>query len=176
MATAGCAGIPAADTFCGPVAALPQAGELLQLDDMPVSAGGCAANVAIDLARQGMEASGCIGNDAAGESLFWNCSAGITRGRVVRTAEFPTSKTVVLRCPARIAAISTIGAKCCLRRRRHRSRLGWSLRVLYIGGLFALPHVDERAHVAAGGIAARPASSPSSMSSVPRGRCRAGAL
>ena len=65
----GCAGILVADSLCGPIAALPGPGELLTLDDIPARAGGCAANVAIDLARQDFDVSivGCVGGDAAAE-------------------------------------------------------------------------------------------------------------
>ena len=52
MVQVGCAGILVADTLCGPVEALPRPGQLLAVEDIPSKAGGCAANVAIDLARQ----------------------------------------------------------------------------------------------------------------------------
>ena len=63
MAEVGCAGILVADTFCGPMKRLPREGELLAIDEMPSKAGGCAANVAIDLAKQGVAADvcGCVG-------------------------------------------------------------------------------------------------------------------
>ena len=68
----GCAGILVADTFCGPMPALPAEGELLAVASMPTRPGGCAANVAIDLAKQGVaevEICGCVGRDAGGRML-----------------------------------------------------------------------------------------------------------
>ena len=52
MPDVGCAGMLVEDTFCGPVPALPPAGSLTALADLPTKAGGCAANVAIGLAKQ----------------------------------------------------------------------------------------------------------------------------
>jgi len=71
VATVGCAGILVAYMFCGPMSALPEPGQLLTVDDMPTSVGGCAANVAIDVARQGIdvEVAGCLGHDAAAEQV-----------------------------------------------------------------------------------------------------------
>lgn len=146
MATVGCAGILVADTFCGPVASLPRPGELLQLDDMPMSAGGCAANVAIDLALQGIDAEvmGCVGNDAAGDSLVAELRrAGIQCGRIVRSRELPTSKTVVLLVSGEDRRyLHNFGANGAFS--VGDIDRGWakSLRVLYIGGLFALPRLS----------------------------------
>ena len=96
MPDVGCAGILVEDTFCGPMAALPREGALLALDHMPVRAGGCAANVAIDLARQGItvDVSGCVGRDAAANvvlSLFE--AQGVGFSRVAHVAGEQTSKT-----------------------------------------------------------------------------------
>ncbi len=41
------------NTFCGPMKELPQQGQLIAIDSFVNSAGGCAANVAMDLAKQG---------------------------------------------------------------------------------------------------------------------------
>src|SRR5882672_6513706 len=95
----GCAGILVEDTFCGPMVALPAEGELLALDDMPVKAGGCAANVAIDLAKQGVsvEVIGCVGNDSAATGLAAKLeTAGVEVGRLIPVPDLPTSKTVIV--------------------------------------------------------------------------------
>ena len=75
----GCAGIVVADLFCGPMDALPQEGMLSVLEEMPSRAGGCAANVAIDLVRQGVEVDlyGCIG---AGDAFCSGVIASILNG------------------------------------------------------------------------------------------------
>lgn len=146
MARVGCAGILVADTFCGPVAALPQPGELLQLDDMPVSAGGCAANVAIGLARQDIdvEVAGCAGNDAAGDSLVLELQhAGVQCGRIVRSRELPTSKTVVLLVSGEDRRyLHNFGANAAFGAGDIDRDWAMSLQVFYIGGLFALPRMS----------------------------------
>ena len=95
MPRIGCAGILVADTFCGPMQALPKAGELLAIDAMVSSAGGCAANVAIDLALQGLEVeiAGCVGNDNAANGFVAELEAfGVGCARIVRCAD-PVSYT-----------------------------------------------------------------------------------
>jgi sugar/nucleoside kinase (ribokinase family) len=49
-----CAGIVVADVFVPPLERLPEPGELVATDDFVVETGGCAANVAIALARLGI--------------------------------------------------------------------------------------------------------------------------
>ena len=99
MADVGCAGILVADTFCGPMERLPREGELLAIDHMPSKAGGCAANVAMDLAKQGISADvcGCVGADASADVLLQNMqAAGVGCRQVQRLDSHPTSKTVIL--------------------------------------------------------------------------------
>ena len=94
-----CAGILVADTFCGPMAALPREGQLLAVEAMPVKAGGCAANVAIDLAKQGfsVEVAGCLGRDSSAKVVL-DCLErfGVSCRRVAYSDGYPTSTTVIL--------------------------------------------------------------------------------
>src|SRR5664279_391071 len=99
MSDVGCAGILVADTICGPIKRLPRAGELLSVGPMPSKVGGCASNVAIDLAKQGVAAEicGCVGADAAGEILLQSLTAsGVGCGQIRRIDSHPTSMTVIL--------------------------------------------------------------------------------
>ena len=48
-----CAGIVVADHLCEPIEHLPQPGELVLTERTNLAIGGCAANVAVDLARLG---------------------------------------------------------------------------------------------------------------------------
>lgn len=145
MATVGCAGILVADMFCGPMAALPKAGELLIIDDMPVSAGGCAANVAIVLARQGIdvEVAGCLGCDAAAENLVSALGrANVGCDRIVRSDRLPTSKTVVLLVAGQDRRyIHVIGANGAFGVRDIDPEWLAGLKVFYLGGLFAMPGI-----------------------------------
>ncbi|MCP4400741.1 MAG: carbohydrate kinase family protein, partial [bacterium] len=99
MVDIGCAGILVADTFCGPMQALPREGQLLTLDAMPVKAGGCAANVGIGLVKQGwsVDVAGCLGDDASANVLRACLEQyGVNCEFVTYTRERPTSKTVIL--------------------------------------------------------------------------------
>jgi sugar/nucleoside kinase (ribokinase family) len=143
MATVGCAGILVADTFCGPMAALPEPGELFAIDDMPMSAGGCAANVAIALARQGIDAevAGCLGQDVSAESLISSLArANVGCGRIVRSKELPTSKTVILLVAGQDRRyIHVFGANGAFGVQDIDPGWATALKVFYLGGLFAMP-------------------------------------
>lgn len=146
MTDIGCVGILVEDTFCGPMRELPREGMLLALDGMPVKAGGCAANVAIDLAKQGLsvEIAGCVGRDPAAATLrsaleqqHVGCS------QLVTTDAFPTSRTVILLIEGQDRRyLHVFGANRAFTI-AHLSR-EWiaSLKVFYLGGLFAMPGID----------------------------------
>ncbi len=63
-----CAGIIVADHVCSPISHLPAAGELVLADKLMLTIGGCAANVAVDLVKQGLRAAvvGLVGADVLG--------------------------------------------------------------------------------------------------------------
>lgn len=142
----GCAGLLVEDTFCGPLAALPPAGSLLALADMPVRAGGCAANVAIDLAKQGItvDLAGCVGRDGAADALlktFAKHDVGVSR--VMRVEQYPTSRTVILLIEGQDRRyLHVIGANQAFGVEQLSSQWLASLKVFYLGGLFALPGID----------------------------------
>lgn len=134
------------DTLCGPMAAMPPEGALLILEDMPVKAGGCAANVAIDLARQGIAADviGCVGCDSAADVLFETFEVhGVGRSRIVRVDRCPTSRTVILLIEGQDRRfLHVTGANRVFTVDHLSSEWLSSLKVFYLGGLFALPGVD----------------------------------
>jgi len=61
-----CAGIIVADHISAPIARMPAAGELVLADQLLLTIGGCAANVAVALARQSVSVSvlARVGDDA----------------------------------------------------------------------------------------------------------------
>ena len=61
-----CSGIFFADTACWPISHVPSEGELVPTEKIALNLGGCAANVAMDLARLEVDVmlSGCVGDDA----------------------------------------------------------------------------------------------------------------
>jgi sugar/nucleoside kinase (ribokinase family) len=146
MPNVGCAGLLVEDTFCGPLVALPPEGALQVLDDMPVKAGGCAANVAIDLAKQGIavDVVGCLGQDGAAGVLLKSLAAhDIGCSRVLRLDGWRTSKTVILLIEGQDRRyLHVVGANRAFTV-GHISREWISqLKVFYLGGLFALPGID----------------------------------
>jgi sugar/nucleoside kinase (ribokinase family) len=142
----GCAGILVEDTFCGPMVALPPEGALLVLDDMPVRAGGCAANVAIDLAKQGVavDVLGCLGSDSAADvllSTFKTHRVGFSR--VARVEGYRTSKTIILLVEGQDRRYLHVAGANRAFTVDHIPREWLSeLRVFYLGGLFAMPGID----------------------------------
>ncbi len=146
MTRVGCAGIVVADLFCGPMDRLPAEGELLALDSFQAKVGGCAPNVAISLAKQKVtvELSGCVGKDACAEGLMSTLrGAGIDCDAVVSSRVFPTSQTVILLVKGQDRRfIHVFGAN----REYSISHIDrkWlkSLKLFYLGGLFALPGIQ----------------------------------
>lgn len=146
MAEVGCAGLLVEDTFCGPIAALPPQGSLLVLDDMPERAGGCAANVAIDLAKQGISADvvGCIGPDVRANVLLKTFEKhGVGFSRVASVQGYRTSRTVIVLIEGEDRRyLHYVGANQAFTV-EHIPRLWLSeLKVFYLGGLFALPGIN----------------------------------
>lgn len=146
MPRVGCAGLLVEDTFCGPVAALPPEGALTVLDNIPVRAGGCAANVAIDLAKQGVDVDvvGCVGQDAAADVVTRAFEThGVGSSHIARISNCETSKTVILLVEGQDRRyLHCVGANCAFSV-DHVPR-DWisELKVFYLGGLFALPGID----------------------------------
>ena len=66
-----CAGILFADVACDPIGRMPAEGELVPTEKIELNLGGCAANVAVDLARLGINVilSGCVGDDALSDFI-----------------------------------------------------------------------------------------------------------
>jgi sugar/nucleoside kinase (ribokinase family) len=148
MPDVGCAGILVADTFCGPMARLPAEGQLLAVDDMPSRAGGCAANVAIDLAKQGVsvDVAGCVGRDAsAGVVVAKLKDHGVGCGQVVQVSSHPTSKTVILLVDGQDRRyIHTFGANAAFTADHIQRDWVCELKVFYLGGLFLMPAFRTR--------------------------------
>lgn len=142
----GCCGILVEDIFCGPMRELPKEGHLLVLDDMPVKAGGCAANIAIDLAKQGwaVEVSGCVGQDVSADMIvacLQKFKIGCTG--IVRLEGFQTSKTVILLIEGHDRRYLHIFGANQAFAVKHIDR-DWlkSLDVFYLGGLGILPALE----------------------------------
>lgn len=137
-----CAGIVVAD-LCVPVLPrLPDPGELLATGDFLLATGGCAANTAICLAKQGASSrvAGMVGADSFGDFIEQDLRAkGVDASGLGRSSAHGTSQTVILPvmgCDRRY--IHTIGANADLTAGDIDSALG-EVPVLYLGGFFVLP-------------------------------------
>lgn len=146
MLRIGCAGILVSDTFCGPMQELPREGQLLAVGDMPTHAGGCAANVAIDLAKQGVtvDVAGCLGQDSSARVLLASLEEyGIGTSRIVYSSELPTSKTVILLVAGQDRRyIHSFGANAAFTVGHIDRSWVQSLNIFYLGGLFIMPAFD----------------------------------
>ncbi|MFM9108140.1 MAG: carbohydrate kinase family protein [Chloroflexota bacterium] len=146
---AGCAGMIVADLFCGPLAALPPEGSLVTVERFPLACGGCAANVAIGLARQGVpvDLSACVGNDPAGAFLRGDLALQGVDVSLLRVIDgLPTSQTVILLLAGEDRRyVHVIGANAAYSVDPLGSPGGadgsWlaTLETLYAGGLYAMP-------------------------------------
>ena len=84
-----CSGILFADIACYPIDHVPQEGELIPTEKIELNLGGCASNVAMDLARLGMDVmlSGCVGDDALSDFIVRSVSVShIDTTRLQRSA------------------------------------------------------------------------------------------
>ncbi len=146
MKTIGCAGLLVSDMFCGPMCELPREGQLLAVGDMPIRAGGCAANVAIDLVKQGLpvEITGCLGHDTAGDGVRTVLEGhGIGCARIGYTDEYPTSKTVILLVEGEDRRyIHNFGANAAFTVAMINRAWLADLGIFYLGGLCAMPGLD----------------------------------
>lgn len=145
MAEIGCAGIVVEDTFCGPMRELPREGALLAIAGMPVKAGGCAANVAIDLTKQGLSVDvvGCLGRDSAAKVLTDTLEKNhVGCGQMAYSDSLPTSKTVILLVEGQDRRyIHVFGANGAFTVGHISPEWLAGLKVFYLGGLFAMPGI-----------------------------------
>jgi sugar/nucleoside kinase (ribokinase family) len=145
MADVGSAGILVADMFCGPLDALPAPGELLALDSIPAQAGGCAANVAIGLIKQGISADviGCVGRDAPAQVILKALeNAGVSTGQIADVDE-NTSQTVILLVKGEDRRyLHVFGANKIFSMGQISRDWLRTLKVFYLGGVYVMPGID----------------------------------
>jgi sugar/nucleoside kinase (ribokinase family) len=148
-----CAGIVVADHVCTPLPRLPAAGELVLAERLLLTIGGCAANVAVDLARMGVPASvvGRVGGDRFGSivaDMLREQRIDVSALKVSPQAD--TSQTMILNVAGQDRRfIHAIGANAEFSAADiPLDRLG-RCRVLYVGGYLVMPGVrqDELAEV-----------------------------
>lgn len=138
-----CAGILVADHINEPIPALPAPGELVAAGRMYLHTGGCAANVGVDIAKQGLQVAvaGCVGDDVWGRFITDDLAArGVDTSTVAVTSSEQTSQTMILLCEGEDRRfVHTFGANRCFRAGDINEQMLSRSAVLYVGGYLAMP-------------------------------------
>lgn len=143
-----CAGILVADHLCEPIERLPAAGELVLSRSLPLEIGGCASNVAIDLARLGVGVgvAGCVGNDAMGRFIRDTLvDRGVDTRGIRSQDELGTSGTLIINVEGEDRRfIHAIGANALFTADDIARQPYCQARVLYIGGYLLMPQLEPQ--------------------------------
>jgi len=136
-----CAGIVVADHVSSPISHLPAAGELVLADQLVLTIGGCAANVAVDLGKLGVPATvvGCVGDDIFGRVVadLLRDSGVDASGLRVRAGQ-TTSQTLIVNVQGQDRRfIHTFGANADFSPADIPTDLT-GCKVLYLGGYFLM--------------------------------------
>jgi len=140
-----CAGIIVADFVCAPVDCIPAAGSLVMTDAISLAIGGCASNVAVDLARIGRMPAvvGCVGADMPGRFVADELArAGVDTAQLIESPGIQTSSTLVINVRGEDRRfIHATGANGAFTGADITSELVRRARVLYLGGFFLMPRL-----------------------------------
>lgn len=141
-----CAGIVVADHVCAPVDHVPAPGELVLTSRMELSIGGCASNVAVDLAKLGHRVSvvGRVGADSFGRFIRQTLDdAGVLTEHLLETPGTDTSGTLVINSRGEDRRfIHSVGANGEFTGRELTPEIAKSARVLYLGGYCLMDALD----------------------------------
>lgn len=141
-----CVGILVADHLCAPIDHLPEEGELVLAERLPLQIGGCAANAAVDLARLQVPAAaaGCVGDDVFGVFLKDTLARQGVDVRFVRTMpEAETSGTLIINVHGEDRRfVHTMGANGLLHPGDIDLDALLDLRVLYVGGYLLMERFE----------------------------------
>jgi sugar/nucleoside kinase (ribokinase family) len=153
-----CAGIIVADHVSSPIPRLPAAGELVLADQLLLTIGGCAANVAVDLGRLGVPAAvvGRVGGDVFGRVVTdLLAGQGVDCGGIRTTPGVDTSQTLIVNVAGEDRRfIHTFGANAHFEAADIPPDLAGRCRVLYLGGYLLMERL-RAAELAAVFAAAR---------------------
>ncbi|HEY7328419.1 MAG TPA: carbohydrate kinase family protein [Gemmataceae bacterium] len=141
-----CAGYIVADHVSSPISHLPAPGELVLADQLLLTIGGCAANVAVDLVKLGVSAA-VVGR--VGEDVFGRIVADMLRERRVdvsalqTSADLETSQTLIVNVAGQDRRfIHTFGANAAFRAADIPLQRVAKCRVLYLGGYLLMREVQ----------------------------------
>jgi len=146
-----CVGIVVADHACTPIPQIPAAGQLLMAERLPLATGGCAANVAVDLAKLERRVAivGRVGDDIFGRFVAESLAAdGVDVTHLVETADTETSGTLIINVDGEDRRfIHTFGANALFDGTEVSDELLASAPVLYLGGYLLMPALTAEAVV-----------------------------
>lgn len=133
-----CAGIIVADHVSSPISHLPAAGELVLADQLLLTIGGCAANVAVDLVKLGVSAAvvGRVGDDVFGRVVAeMLAERQVDVSALQITPGSDTSQTLIVNVAGQDRRfIHTFGANGVFRAADIPLERVTKCRVLYMGG------------------------------------------
>jgi sugar/nucleoside kinase (ribokinase family) len=139
-------GIVCADVIARPVNGIPGRGSLVAIDRLELHAGGCAANVSIDLARLGVGCSllGKVGHDGFGDFVLHTLEQeGVDTGGVRRADGAQTSATVVLvGSDGEHSFLHCLGANATFVAEDVDMELVRSADILVVAGSLLMPNLD----------------------------------
>lgn len=142
-----CAGIIVADHVSSPISHVPAPGELVLADQLLLTIGGCAANVAVDLVKLGVSASvvGRVGNDVFGRvvaDMLRECQVDVSALQV--SPDMDTSQTLIVNVAGQDRRfIHTFGANGAFRASDIPQERVAKCRVLYLGGYLLMDSVQQ---------------------------------
>jgi sugar/nucleoside kinase (ribokinase family) len=144
-----CVGLAVADHVCIPIQRMPAAGELVVCDRLEMSIGGCAANVAADLGKLGVDVAivARIGQDLFGRFVREQlAAAGVQTAQLRETPGRDTSGTLVVNVRGEDRRfIHAFGANADFDGSEVTPEAIRGTRVLYLGGYFAMPQLRPAA-------------------------------
>ena len=142
-----CAGVIVSDHVCEPIEYMPVAGELILSPKMHLTIGGCAANVAADVAKLKNRTAvlGCIGTDIFGQHVKTELSKqGVICDHLSESATVQTAATLIVNVKNEDRRfIHTVGANGEFTGKEITSELISQSKILYVGGYLLPPSLVQ---------------------------------
>jgi sugar/nucleoside kinase (ribokinase family) len=141
------AGILVVDHLSSPIPRVPRAGELILCDRLPLAIGGCASNVAIDLARVGVGVGvvGCVGRDPFGQFLVERlAAAGVETSGVQMLDGVDTSGTLIINVAGEDRRfVHSAGANAVIETKHIPLQRVRRAKLFYVGGYLLMPALER---------------------------------
>lgn len=143
-----CMGILFADVTCAPIPRVPHEGELIVVEEIQLSLGGCASNTALDLVKVGVRVgvAGCVGDDPFGRVIREALEKGGVDTQGVHTiAGKPSACTMIINVQGQDRRfISTPGANTLFGVEHVPPAWLQQAKLIYVGGFFMLPKLESQ--------------------------------